>query len=149
MRDALVSERSGLARSPLRDGRLESAGVVYRAMRKVVEDPKEIVRRGCDEDGGVRHVHVPDVAMPEGWNKKRVELLLQIPPQYPSVAIPGFETDVDLRRTNGAQPNGTGVQAFDGPQFLHFCWNPVNLQGKWISLEQAIRFAVSRFGESA
>jgi hypothetical protein len=100
------------------------------------------------EDAGNRHVHIPGVALPEGWNRKHTELLLPIPPQYPSTAIPGFEADSELRRSNGAQPAGTGVQQFDGKQYLHFCWNPSTFTGEWVSLEQAARFAISRFSES-
>jgi hypothetical protein len=100
------------------------------------------------EDAGNRHVHIPDVLLPEGWNRARTEVLLPIPPQYPSIAIPGFEADGELRRSNGAQPAGTGFQQFDGKQYMHFCWNPSNLNGQWVSVEQAARFAMSRFRES-
>jgi hypothetical protein len=101
------------------------------------------------EEAGNRHVHIPGIQLPAGWNKERTDVLLVIPPQYPSIALPGFEADADLRRSNGAQPGGSGFQQFDGKQYMHFCWNPANLKGQWISLAQAARFAMSRFLENA
>lgn len=102
------------------------------------------------EEPSNRHVHVPNVPLPPGWNRERSDILLQIPPTYPGSAIPGFEADSDLRRVNGAQPAGSGLQVFDGRQYLHFCWNPKTLgpSGRWVSLGQAMHFALSRFLEA-
>lgn len=98
-----------------------------------------------EDPSGNRHVHVPEVPLPEGWNRERAEVLLQLPPAYPSVAIPGFETDAELRLKNGAQPGGSGFQDFDGKKYMHFCWNAALASGTWRSLTEATRFAVSRF----
>jgi Multiubiquitin/Prokaryotic E2 family E len=100
------------------------------------------------EEGGNRHLHLEAVPLPAGWNRTQTEVLLPIPPLYPSAAIPGFEVDSDLRRANGAQPAGSGFQPFHGKQYLHMCWNAPSFNGQWISLEQAARFAISRFLES-
>lgn len=100
------------------------------------------------EEGGNRHIHIEAVPLPAGWNRTHTEVLLPIPPLYPSAAIPGFEVDGELRRANGAQPAGSGFQPFHGKQFLHLCWNPTSFNGQWVSIEQATRFAISRFLEN-
>ncbi len=99
-----------------------------------------------DEENGVQHIHVPNVALPTTvWNRAQVELLIQVPPLYPQQPIPGFETDAALRLVSGAQPAGTGFQPFHGRQYMHFCWNPAGLQSGWRSLVEYVRFCARRF----
>lgn len=101
-----------------------------------------------DEENGQRHVHVPALDLPSGvWSHDRVSIFLNLPPGFPSIAVPGFEADGQLRLRSGAQPAGSGFQAFHGQSWLHFCWNATNFDGTWRSIGQAIRFAARRFVE--
>jgi E2/UBC family protein E len=49
-------------------------------------------------------VHVPHFPLPSGWNKREVEILIDIPygnPGYPTVPPDWFWTDRDLRLSDG------------------------------------------------
>lgn len=118
-----------------------------RLAQEIAELAEEFPGAALHEEGE-RHVHIPAVHLPQGWNRERTEIVLRIPVAYPSVATPGFEAEAELRLKNGAQPGGSGTQQIDGRQYLHFCWNP-SLQGSWLSLLQATRFALDRFRQVA
>ncbi len=45
--------------------------------------------------------------LPEGWNTKETELLVQIPPGYPVTPPDNFYTDCDLLLAGGGQPGNS------------------------------------------
>ncbi|MFJ4539375.1 E2/UBC family protein [Streptomyces tibetensis] len=84
-------------------------------------------------------VHIKNFEIPPGWNKKSVQLLIDIPhgtPGYPSVTPQWFWTDQDLRTSDGLPINHFFVaeSSFNDAKYVrkgwgHFCihlhaWHP-------------------------
>jgi hypothetical protein len=52
-------------------------------------------------------VRIPDVALPDGWNKRQTQVTLVAPEGYPFAKPDCFWTDDDLRLANGALPQNS------------------------------------------
>src|ERR1700730_19217654 len=83
--------------------------------------PNATVTRNAD---GSFFVRVSAVSLPQGWSKDSTDLLLLVPPGYPTARPNGFETDADLQLQNNSMPAGTGQSSHLGRAWLHFCWQP-------------------------
>lgn len=70
-------------------------------------------------------VVIPDVALPQGWNKDRTTIIFQTPVGYPAAKPDCFWADADLRLAGGAPPKSTGFQPppSGGEQKLWFSWH--------------------------
>lgn len=87
-------------------------------------------------------VHIGSFAVPPGWNKQRVEILIDIPhgnPGYPSVAPQWFWTDRDLTTADGRAishfftSGGSNLadKSYTAKGWGHFCihvqtWRPAS-----------------------
>lgn len=84
-------------------------------------------------------LHIKHFALPPGWNKKEVEILIDVPwgtPGYPSVAPQWFWTDHDLKTETGrpighffAEGAGNSDRKHINAGWGHFCvhmneWHP-------------------------
>lgn len=91
-------------------------------------------------------VEVTGVQLPVGWSKVSTNLLLLVPPGYPTTRPNGFETDPDLRLQNNVMPAGTGQSSHLGRSWLHFCWQPgLPWDNNTDSLWKHVAFAIRRF----
>ena len=76
--------------------------------------------------GGAGLVTVPDVSLPEGWNKRTTTIWFLVPVGYPSATPDCFYADSDLRLVNAAMPGSSGMQEIPnvggGPR-LWFSWH--------------------------
>jgi hypothetical protein len=92
-------------------------------------------------------VIVPKCPLPSGWNKKNVDVLLNLPPTYPNDR-PIFLTDASLLLENGNKPGGAGGNAsLLDHQWMSFCWNPKIWDMSRDSLWRFLKFGLSRFKE--
>jgi hypothetical protein len=57
---------------------------------------------------GILLVIVPDVLLPEGWNKPSATIRFTIPSGYPYAQLDCFWIDPDVLLATGAQPQNTG-----------------------------------------
>jgi hypothetical protein len=73
---------------------------------------------------GTLFIEISGVTLPAGWNKPSTNLLLLVPPGYPTNRPNGFEADPDLRLANNNMPAGAGQSNHLGRTWLHFCWQP-------------------------
>jgi len=95
-------------------------------------------RASFDEKDGA-WLHVEQFSIPPGWNKSKVEILIDIPwgtPGYPSLAPHWFWTDRDLATSTGRSishfftaGNGLADQQYLDRGWGHFCvhvndWRP-------------------------
>jgi hypothetical protein len=88
-------------------------------------------------------VHVPRFPVPHGWNKRTVEILIEIPygnPGYPALPPDWFWTDRNLRTSDGRgighfltqdSYNNSGDRIFLERGWGHFCvhmsrWQPAS-----------------------
>lgn len=106
--------------------------------------PNSQITRGPD---GTVFVEVTGLELPAGWNKPSTNLLLLVPPGYPTNRPNGFEADPDLRlANNNNMPAGTGQSSHLGRPWLHFCWQPGQ---PWDNNKDAlwkhVAFAIRRF----
>ncbi|QPB24578.1 hypothetical protein ISN39_34170 (plasmid) [Rhizobium sp. 007] len=71
-------------------------------------------------------VSVPNVSLPEGWNKPSTEIRFVVPAGYPYAALDCFWADSGLRLADGRIPNNTGESnpiPEDGGTGLWFSWH--------------------------
>src|SRR6266850_1845514 len=55
-------------------------------------------------------VVIPEVPLPQGWNKDRTTIIFHAPVGYPAAKPDCFWADADLRLAGGASPKNTGFQ---------------------------------------
>lgn len=55
-------------------------------------------------------VVIPEVPLPQGWNKERTTIIFHAPVGYPAAKPDCFWADADLRLAGGAPPKNTGFQ---------------------------------------
>src|SRR5688572_29790815 len=95
---------------------------------------------------GTIFIEVAGLELPAGWSKSSTNLLLLVPPGYPTQRPNGFETDPDLRLANNNMPAGSGQSSHLGRSWLHFCWQPGQ---PWDNNKDAlwkhVAFAIRRF----
>lgn len=74
---------------------------------------------------GTTLVVVPEVRVPDGWNKTRTTIQFLVPAGYPYGALDCFWADSDLRLADGRVPQNTGATPIPevGPGGLWFSWH--------------------------
>jgi len=70
-------------------------------------------------------VQVPNIALPAGWSKPKVDLQFLVPVGYPHSPPDCFWTDPDLRLANGALPQSARINPVPetGEPLLWFSWH--------------------------
>ncbi len=71
-------------------------------------------------------VTVPEVPLPEGWNKAETAIRFLVPPAYPYAPLDCFWADDDLRLRDGRVPQSAGAGNAipeDGGRGLWFSWH--------------------------
>jgi hypothetical protein len=67
---------------------------------------------------------VRDWELPAGWNKGKTDVLVLIPPGYPSTPPDNVHTDPDLRLANGDEPgNAAGNATYAGRTWRVFSYH--------------------------
>ena len=102
-----------------------------------------------DRPDGSALVTVPEIVLPDGYDRRTVAIAINLPAGYPTAKPSGFETDPGLRLSNGAVPTqGRGEHIIDGRQYAHYCWQPGH---QWDNdddeLWKRVKFAFYRFLE--
>ena len=74
---------------------------------------------------GTAIIHLRDYGIPQGWDRRKVNLYFVVPIGYPVARPDTFWVDADLRLASGAQPTSTGRNAADGvpANLLWFSWH--------------------------
>jgi len=62
-------------------------------------------------------------ALPPGWNKTVLKVLVLVPLGYPATPPDNFYTDLDLRIEGGAQPGNTSATSQLGREWLQFSYH--------------------------
>jgi hypothetical protein len=95
-------------------------------------------------------LEIPGTVLPagKGWNQTATDVLVPVPPAYPSAKPPNFFIRPGLARGGGAVGGMGGPQAVGvAPgQWCSMCWSPA-AEGR-SSLLACVRFAISRFQEA-
>jgi hypothetical protein len=59
-----------------------------------------------------------------GWNKAETQVLVLLPPGYPTTPADNFHTDADLRLANGSQPgSASSTYSHNGRQWSQFSYH--------------------------
>jgi hypothetical protein len=62
--------------------------------------------------------------LPPGWNRQETNLLVQVPPGYPTTPPDNFYVDEDVRLASGALPGNTGYgHELAGRRWLFFSYH--------------------------
>lgn len=82
------------------------------------------------QDGaGAVVVSVPNVQLPNGWNKRETIVHFLVPAGYPYANPDCFNTDADLRLAGGELPQNSSVQPM--PLIGSTLWFSWHLEGGW------------------
>ncbi len=87
--------------------------------------------------------------LPEGFNKTISDLLIKVPPAYPSAKLDMFWTDPDLTLANGGIPQGCSLECALGRQWLRFSWHTNNWNPNYDNLWTFVNFIKMRLRRRA
>lgn len=80
---------------------------------------------------GTALIHLPDVALPGGWNQEHSHAWFVVPVGYPDARPDCFFVDPGLRLAHGQMPQNTAMQVLPGTGTPHLwfswhlqAWNP-------------------------
>lgn len=68
-------------------------------------------------------VLVRNVALPQGWNRNEVDMLLRTTTVYPASEMDMFWVSPDLRLASGAVPQAGSEEGHFGESWLRFSWH--------------------------
>jgi hypothetical protein len=85
------------------------------------------------DDRGFTWVHVPQFRLPRGWNARQSGILLEVPPQYPSIPPDGFYLLKGLRDAQGLEPThyfqaGSSLNRYADRGWAWYC---MHARGGW------------------
>ena len=80
---------------------------------------------------GTRLVTLPDVLLPEGWNKRSTTVRFLIQPTYPFAQPDCFWVDADLRLAGGGLPQNTGYNPMPEVPAANWLWFSWHLLQAW------------------
>lgn len=100
--------------------------------------------------GQVRLVIIRDIVLPEGWNQKTVDLMIQVPDYYPPTALDMFWVTPHLHLSGGALPErGDQYEIHAGIKWQRFSWH--YMRNRWNpvrdSLLSHLRFCINRLNQ--
>lgn len=88
------------------------------------------VHEEVEADPEGRWVILRGLSLPTGWSRSQADVLVKVPPGYPTTPPDNFFTDADLRLANGARPgNAPQEETIAGRAWLMFSFHLE--QGEW------------------
>lgn len=100
-------------------------------LERIMEEVKLLQKQygGVEIEPNGKWISFKKFELPEGWNKEIIELLIIIPPGYPSTPPDNFFVPIGFRLKNGQQPSQyTEPHSHFGKEWGQFSYH---IDGEW------------------